>query len=115
MTSLFTNWNTGLTANSMITKLENSLGVHPINIGKLFSGVTNGILGIIDNVAAWVFLLSELGIIVGALILAFGAVAHWAGVRRVAWRIIGFSFVGFLVGLFGPGLLLGVYYAAHKL
>ncbi len=111
--SIFTNTNVGLTPTGMIQKLQNSLGVHPINVGNLLSTATNGLIGFINDVAAWVFLFSELAVFVGGLVLAIGAVGHWASARRVGWRIIGFSVIGFFVGLIGPGILLGLYGVVH--
>ncbi len=91
-----------------MNSLQSRLGIHSVNVGGLLTNATNGAISILITVMDWIFLAAELGIMIGALVFLVGALFHQSRWKQTGGRIITFAIIGFIVGMIGPGVIMGI-------
>jgi len=91
-----------------VTSIMEHLGFHSVNLMGLLGDLTNAFGGVVSVIFSWVYLLGEIGILVGALIMLVGAATHHKRAKATGAKMLMFSVIGFIMAVVGPGVLLAI-------
>ena len=100
-------------AGASVTKTLQSFGFRAMNPLTLLSGMTGGFAQIVQILFSWIYFLSEIGILAGALVFLFGAIGHHGRIKGTGVRVIGFSVFGFVLAVILPGVVLALNSQLH--
>jgi len=93
---------------SNVTQTITQLGFAPVNPWALLNRVTSGFGHLIEVVFAWVYFLSEIGVLAGALVWLVGSIGSHARIKRTGAHITLYAIVGFLAAVILPGVVLAL-------
>lgn len=84
------------------------LGFKPVNLFSLLNHITSSFGTLIQTIFAWVYFLSEVAILVGALVYMVGAIGHHSKIKRSGALIVLYAILGFIAAVLLPGVIVAV-------
>lgn len=96
-----------LDSNAVTNQLK-QFGFKPTDMFGLLHHITASGGQLIEIMFSWVYLISVLGGLTGAMVIGVGAVFHHNRWKQNGARILLFSVIAFLVAVIAPGLILGI-------
>ena len=84
------------------------LGIHPINPLQLMAHLTGAAGTVFAQLFTWCYMLSEIGILVGAFVFLIGAGVHARRTKGAGARMVAFSVAGFVISIVGPGVVMAI-------
>lgn len=91
-----------------VTRTMQSFGFRQVDPMTVLAQLTGTFGTIVQYLFQWIYFLSEIGILVGALAFVFGAIGHHARTKGMGVRIVGFSILGFVLAVVLPGVILAI-------
>ncbi|MDP9729375.1 hypothetical protein ACOJUR_15700 [Alicyclobacillus tolerans] len=91
-----------------VTNTLGQLGFHPINPFTFLSQITHSFGSLIETVFAWIYYLSEIAVLVGALVFVVGAIGHNSRIKRTGAHIVLYAILGFVASILLPGILVSI-------
>lgn len=93
---------------NQVTHTMQSFGFHQVDPMSILAQLTGTFGTIVQVLFQWIYFLSEIGILVGALAFVFGAIGHHSRTKATGVRIVGFSILGFVLAVVLPGVILAI-------
>lgn len=84
------------------------LGIHPINPLQLMTHLSGAAGAVFAQLFTWCYMLSEIGILVGAFVFLIGAGVHARRTKGAGARMVAFSVAGFVISMVGPGVVMAI-------
>ncbi|WP_258111619.1 hypothetical protein [Alicyclobacillus sp. SP_1] len=84
------------------------LGFHPINPMTFLDQITQSFGTLIQTVFSWIYFLSEIAVLVGALVFVVGAIGHNSRIKRTGAHIVLYAILGFIASIVLPGVLVAI-------
>ncbi len=84
------------------------LGIHAVNPLQLVTHLTGAAGVFFAELFTWAYMLSEIGILFGAIVFLVGAGVHARRAKGAGARMVVFSIAGFLISIFGPGVVMAI-------
>ncbi|MCL6441899.1 MAG: hypothetical protein K6T83_00290 [Alicyclobacillus sp.] len=96
-----------------VNQTMSNLGIKPVDPFALLLHVTNSFGTIIQITFSWIYFLSEVAVLVGALVFMVGAIGHHGRIKQVGTRIALYALVGFVAAIILPGVILSINNTLH--
>lgn len=84
------------------------LGFRPVDPFGLLNSVTKSFGLVIQEIFAWVYFLSEIGVLIGLIVFLGGAIGHDGRVKRAGALIALYAILGFLAAVILPGVIVAI-------
>jgi len=98
---------------SGFTQTLAQLGFKPVDPWGLLSHITSTFGSLIAVVFSWVYFLSEMGVLVGALVYLTGSIGSHSRIKRVGMHIVLYAILGFLAAVILPGVIVSINNSFH--
>ncbi len=98
-----------------LTSIMNTLGFKAVDPFNLLNHVTTSFATVIEAVFAWVFFLSELAVLVGAIVFVAGAFGHSSKTKQMGAHMVLYAILGFFVAVVAPGAVMAINNGFHSL
>ncbi len=91
-----------------LTHIMGGLGFKSVNPFGLLNHITSSFATFIQTIFAWVFFLSELAVLMGAIVFVGGAIAHQSRWKQTGTRMVLYAILGFFVAVLAPGAIMAI-------
>lgn len=84
------------------------LGFKPVDPFRLLNEITGTFGTVIQVFFAWVYFLSEIAVLAGAIVYMVGAIGHHSRIKRAGAHMVLYAILGFIAAVILPGVIVAI-------